>query len=72
MSDHYFSENSEAMVQLEAMVDATSLADVLAALATIACGKAEHLRSNWQDKVSARVWNRAAGKIDRAVAQVEV
>ncbi len=48
---------------LEAIIDEHSLARVLVALEDICHGKADHLRSNWQDASAARVWERAAGSL---------
>lgn len=52
--------------KLEAFVDKSSLADVLYALSEIALEKADHLATNWQDTASARVWEKAAGKLSYA------
>jgi hypothetical protein len=57
---------------LEDAVDSTSLAEVLGMLADICLGKAEHLESNWQDRASARVWERAAKVLNDAVNKVDV
>jgi hypothetical protein len=43
--------------QLEALIDASTLAIVLDALADVCHAKAEHLTSNWQDSTSARHWS---------------
>ena len=51
---------------LEAMVDKTDLATVLSALAMVCFQKAEHIRSNWQDRVMASEWERAGRTLDRA------
>ena len=60
----YFEENSEAMLQLEAMVDKVGVANVLHALGHICAAKAEHLESNWQDGTAAKVWSRAGNFLD--------
>ena len=54
----------EQKLTLEQIVDATNLSDVLAALAEICYGKAEHLRSNWQDESAAKAWQKAANRVD--------
>jgi hypothetical protein len=59
----YFEEGSEAMLQLEGMVDRVGLRNVLSALEYICQAKAEHLAVNWQDTKSAKEWERAARKI---------
>lgn len=41
---------------LEALVDHYTLSRVVAALACICEGKAEHLRVNWQDRYMATIW----------------
>ena len=50
---------------LEPLVDATSAGDVILALARTCNEKAEHLRSNWQDERSAKVWDALASKLDK-------
>jgi hypothetical protein len=45
----YFCEGSEAMLQLEAMVDKVGLRNVMWALQSIAYAKAGHIQVNWQD-----------------------
>jgi hypothetical protein len=60
--------NSE---ELETMLDQSSLGDILAALAEIANEKADHLRSNWQDDVAAKSWERDAAKLDKLTARLE-
>jgi hypothetical protein len=66
----YFEEGSEAMLALEAMVDRVGLANVLYALSHICREKAEHLRSNWQDAVSAKYWDADARKLESVARQV--
>ncbi len=63
---------NEQKVELELLVDGASLANVLAALAEIAREKADHIRSNWHDNVTAREWDRAARTIETATDKVTV
>lgn len=51
---------------LEGLVDRRGLASVVAALAGIAHEKAEHIRTNWQDEMTARAWGMAADALDAA------
>jgi hypothetical protein len=51
---------------VEALVDENDLASVLLALARMCNEKAEHL-SFWQDNITARVWDRAATKLDKLI-----
>lgn len=54
--------------QLEALVDRPNgLLDVLVALECICSEKADHLRVNWQDKVSARQWDAASRAIGKCL-----
>lgn len=53
-------------------VDKTSVAETLDVLAAICREKAEHLRANWQDCQSARVWEKAANQIDVLAAKIAV
>jgi len=67
----YFAEGTEAMLALEAMVDKVGVSNVLYALQHICDAKADHLESNWQDRVSAKVWERDARLCGRAAAGVK-
>jgi len=69
MHKPYFSEGSEAMLALEAMVDKVGLANVLYALAHISNAKAEHLQTNWQDASGAQWWEQRARKLDDLAAK---
>jgi hypothetical protein len=62
----YFAEGTEAMLQLEAMVDAVGLRNVLYALVHICHEKAEHLAVNWQDICTAKAWTREALRLQKA------
>ena len=53
----------DAQDTLEALIDTYTLADVLTAISDICYGKAEHLRSNWQDENAARVWQNTARRV---------
>ena len=66
----YFAEGTEAMLQLEAMVDRVGLANVLFALEHICGAKAEHIRTNWQDRVTAKAWDSDARAMQRAARSV--
>ncbi|REJ65784.1 MAG: hypothetical protein DWQ31_17140 [Planctomycetota bacterium] len=55
---------------LEQLIDSASLQEVLSALAEICHEKADHLRSNWQDESSAKVWERDAQAIERCASKV--
>lgn len=61
----YFAEGSEAMLQLEAMVDKAGLRNVLWALQHIAYAKAGHIQVNWQDDGLARAWEVTGHKLTR-------
>lgn len=58
--------------ELEALIDSCGLASVVDALATICFEKSEHLQANWQDKSSAKVWERAGKRLQSAAANLEV
>lgn len=62
MADRY----AEDMETLEGIVDGYSpgLSTVVAMLAEIARGKAEHLRSSWQDPATAKLYDQDAGKLE--------
>lgn len=50
---------------LEMLIDEHNLDVVLDGLASICHEKAEHVRSNWQDKAGARAWTANAKAIER-------
>jgi hypothetical protein len=68
----YFAEGTEAMLQLEAMVDAVGLRNVLCALVHICHEKAEHLAVNWQDVCTAKAWTKEALRLQKAADRVDV
>jgi hypothetical protein len=51
---------------LEALVDKHGMTLVLSGLREICRLKAEHLESNWQDAVSAKVWERVGKAVNKA------
>ena len=55
-----------AKIELENLTDQYGLAAMLDALATIASEKADHIRVNWQDNVTAGYWNCAARRVAKA------
>lgn len=67
MSTPYFAEGTPAMVELEAMVDAAGLNNLLYALAHVCRMKADHVQINWQDAPLARMWGDNANKIERVI-----
>ena len=64
-------ETAELENHLEALIDATSLDQVVEALRVICYCKADHLRVNWQDPAGARTWERAGSFFARPSASVQ-
>jgi len=60
------SELDDMSEELEAFVDEHGMYAVLQTLSDICHGKADHLRSNWQDEDGAKVWDKDATTIARA------
>jgi hypothetical protein len=58
--------------EIEALVDRHGLRAVLLDLAFICDGKADHIRSGWGDKATAKAWAHASRICDRAQLKVEV
>jgi hypothetical protein len=54
---------TDEAVELERMVDVTSVAAVLEALGNICDEKANHLREAWQDHGAAKTWEKDAARI---------
>jgi hypothetical protein len=57
--------------ELERLIDAHGMFKVLSAIYTISTEKAEHLRSNWQDEITARAWEAGAQKLNKAISYPE-
>ena len=57
--------------ELETIVDRIGLAKVLDMLSDIAYEKAAHVRSNWQDDQTAKVWSKAGNRVYKAQMEVE-
>jgi hypothetical protein len=62
----------EHLDQLEELIDAYTLEDVIKGLEEICQGKAMHIESNWQDKVTARPWWRIAGRLGTLATHCDV
>lgn len=59
----------EQTVELERLIDSTSLTAVLNALTEICHGKAEHVSSAWQDRNLSARWQTAARLVDILAAK---
>ena len=57
---------------LEAMVDASSLAQVIEALGEICAEKADHIRASYDDRATAKIWDDAARKVMALASKVDV
>jgi hypothetical protein len=56
-------DSTNLKTELETLVDKTSVVDVLRALADVCYAKSEHIRTNWQDDILAKLWERSANQI---------
>lgn len=56
---------------LEEVIDSVGLAQTVELLIAICYGKAEHLRTNWQDESAAKRWERDALTLDRIVGKLD-
>ncbi len=61
--------NPGELLALEAIIDRTSLARTLEALAHICAQKSRHIEENWQNQPLARRWERAGNMIDKTSAK---
>ncbi len=57
--------------QIESLIDANSLLDVLTALECICAEKADHITVNWQDARTAQPWREASDIISAAIRKVD-
>jgi hypothetical protein len=48
---------------IEALIDRYNLAAVLEAVADVCEDKAQHIRENWQDEPTSRLWQYASRKV---------
>lgn len=63
--------NQAEIMDLENLLDHYSLSDILESLAQIANEKADHLRTNWQDENTAKIWERDANKLSKLASKLE-
>lgn len=56
---------------IEQLIDQSSLLDVLTAIECICGEKAAHLRANWQDRQSAKVWDKASNLVGETARRVD-
>jgi hypothetical protein len=57
---------------LESIIDGATLADVLNAISEICYEKADHIRTNWQDANTAKVWDKSGHYVQCLAAKLEV
>lgn len=53
--------------EVERLIDASSLLDMLTAIECVCGEKADHLRANWQDGLTARRWEQASKAVGHCV-----
>lgn len=64
-------EHNKNLDLVEAMIDKSTLQDVLQLVAEIASAKADHIRENWQDENAAASWDASAMAIIVAADNIE-
>lgn len=57
---------------LESLIDRHGLLHVLTGLELVCAEKAEHIRTNWQDRATARPWDTAASRIRKVADQTTI
>ena len=57
-------------IDLEEMIDRHGLTHVVIGLSLVCSEKAEHLRVNWQDRTSAKVWDADAKTLEKAAQSI--
>ena len=55
--------------QIESIIDAGSVADLLHAISHVMRDKSEHIQTNWQDATLARAWDMSASDVDKLAAK---
>jgi hypothetical protein len=56
---------------LEAFIDAQGLTYVVTTLSVICAEKALHIRTNWQDTTTAKVWDADSRTLDKAARAIK-
>ena len=64
-------ENSVEEQNIESAIDQFGLDQVLWAIERICLAKADHLRSNWQDEKTAKLWEKDAALIAKTVLKIK-
>jgi hypothetical protein len=75
MTDREFldaAEDKGIATCLELLIDRYGVSELLCQVSNVCSEKAEHIRSNWQDNLTAKPWVRAAKRIRDAAQFVEV
>ncbi len=60
------------LIDLETLLDSTSLQALLTALRDICDAKADHIQENWQDTGLANAWNKAAVQVGNCAGRTGV
>lgn len=60
-------DNQQLLFHLEDLVDTHGLHVILSTLQDLCRLKADHLRTNWQDEVQAKTWDRNAQLIGKII-----
>lgn len=63
--------NGKYIHNLESMVDSSSVRDLLEEIADICFEKAQHIRENWQDRVTAKTWDSDGNAIMKLAARMK-
>ena len=59
-------DDLQRCTELESIIDRDGLAEVLDRLVTICTLKADHIRTNWQDRYTAQPWDILATSLERS------
>jgi hypothetical protein len=57
--------------EIESLIDQSSVLDVLTAIELICAEKAEHIRHNWQDRATARPWDKVSKIVGNAAHKTQ-
>jgi hypothetical protein len=57
--------------QVEKMIDAMGVDQLLHTIAQVCSDKADHIRDNWQDNALAHVWEKKAAQITNLANKVQ-
>lgn len=64
-------KQDQLIIELEKLVDSSTLFDVVMALHLMTLEKVEHIETTWQDKATAHPWKKAAKALYESASKIQ-